>query len=147
MPCKIDYPVATLAQAAFRPLPPGLAQPQAGLIAAMSALMRLRTFLSDAHTRGLVGTGLLDREVTDPLLEERMHRLRTQVTAALALRSLLQELEIVEQAGLDDRLDLAPLVYRARTAGILNRREAGILLQINLEANEAKHALFFVSRL
>ena len=76
-----------------------------------------------------------------------MHRLRTQVTAALALRSLLQELEIVEQAGLDNRLDLAPLVYRARTAGILNRREAGILLQINLEANEAKHALFFVSRL
>ncbi len=57
-------------------------------------LLPLRTLLSDAHVRGLEGTGLLDREVTDPLLEERMHRIRAQLTAALALRSLLVDLGV-----------------------------------------------------
>ena len=110
----------------------------------MSAWLRLRLLVSDAHARGLAETGLLDRDVEDPLFEERMHRIRTQLTAALALRQILLELEI---KNVPATLDLAPLVTLAMQYGILGRRETGILMQLNNDANEANHDLFFGSRL
>ena len=108
------------------------------------ALLILRTFLSDAHARGLVGTGLLNREVTDPLLEERLVRIRAQITCALALRAVLTDLGFRDVPG---TIDLRPIVVVAEGYGILNRRHVAILLQINREANEAKHIVNFVSRL
>ena len=51
----------------------------------MSSWLRLRLLVSDAHAWALAATGLLDRDVEDLLFEERMHRIRTQLTAALAL--------------------------------------------------------------
>ena len=56
------------------------------------AKMMLRTFLSRAHARALQSTGLVDLEVSDSLLEERLIRIRAQVTAALALRVMLTEM-------------------------------------------------------
>ena len=108
------------------------------------ALLILRTFLSDAHARGLVATGLLNREVTDPLLEERLVRIRAQLTSALALRAILTDLGFRD---LPRTIDLRPIVAVAKGYGILNRRHVAILLQINKEANEAKHLVDFVSRL
>ena len=108
------------------------------------ALLILRTFLSDAHARGLVATGLLDREVTDRLLEERLVRIRAQITCALVLRAMLAELGFRDVPG---TIDLRPIVAVAERHGILNRRHVAILLQINTEANESKHLLDFVSRL
>ena len=42
------------------------------------AMLMLRTFLSTSHGRALEKTGLLDREVEDPLFEERMVRIRPE---------------------------------------------------------------------
>ena len=108
------------------------------------ALLILRTFLSDAHARGLEATGLLDREVTDPLLEERLVRIRAQITCALALRAMLTDLGFRD---MPRTIDLRDMVATCVLNGILNRRHASILLQINKEANEAKHVVDFVSRL
>ena len=105
--------------------------------------MLLCTFLGRAHARALEATGLLDREVTDPLLEERLIRIRAQITAALALRSVLAEMGFP----VPGTIDLCPLVEVARVNSILNRREAAVLLRINADANEAKHELEFRSRL
>ena len=107
------------------------------------AMMRLRTFLADAHARALAATGLLDREVADPLLEERLIRIRAQITASLAIREMLTEMEI----DLPATLDLRAMIHICHLIGIFGRREARILLQINREANEAKHELFFRPRL
>ena len=107
------------------------------------AMMLLRTFLGRAHARALEATGLLDREVTDPLREERLIRIRAQITAALALRSVLAEMGFPVPGS----IDLCPLVEVARVNSILNRREAAVLLRINADANEAKHELEFRSRL
>ena len=103
------------------------------------------------QSRGTSGTmwlslrlRLLDRDVEDPLFEERMHRIQTQLTSALALRQILFELEI---ENVPATLDLAPLVTLAMQYGILGRRETGILMQLNNDANEAKHDLIFQSRL
>ena len=106
-------------------------------------LLTLRAYLSSAHARGLVSTGLVDKEVMDPLAEERMHRIATQLSAALALRATLLELG---HEYLPNDTDLAPLVNMAERCGVLNRREAGILRHINQMAVEAKHRLDFVSR-
>ena len=73
-----------------------------------------------------------------------MHRIRTQLTSALALRQILLALEI---ENVPATLDLAPLVTLAMQCGILGRRETGILMQLNNDANEAKHELIFRSRL
>ena len=108
------------------------------------ALLILRSFLGDAHARGLVATGLMDREVTDRLLEERFVRIRAQITCALVLRAVLAELGFRDVPG---TIDLRPIVAVAERHGILNRRHVAILLQINTEANESKHLLDFVSRL
>ena len=107
------------------------------------AMVRLRTFLGRAHKRALEATGLLDREVTDPLLEERLIRIRAQITAALALRSVLTEMGF-EVPG---SVDLRPMVAIARYQGIINKRESAVLLDLNRGANEAKHELEFQSRL
>ena len=107
------------------------------------AMMRLRTFIGLAHARALEATGLLDREVIDPLLEERLIRIRAQITAALALRTLLTEMGFI----VPPSIDLRPMVATACDHHIINRREASILLQLNMEANEAKHELEFQSRL
>ncbi len=107
-------------------------------------LLPLRLLLSEAHAEALEGTGLLDRVVLDPLLEERMHRIRTQLTAALGLRSLLVEAGSEDLP--DQLMDLAPLVEEARTAGLLRPKAAAVLHQLNREAIDAKHALAFVPR-
>ena len=109
----------------------------------MSSWLRLRLLVRAAHARGLAATGLLDRDVEDPLFEERMHRIRTQLTSTLALRQILFELEI---DNVPATLDLAPLVTLAMQCGILGRKETGILMQVNDYANEAKHDLIFQSR-
>ena len=105
--------------------------------------MILRTFLGRAHARALQNTGLLDLEVADPLLEERLVRIRAQITAALAIRLVLTEMGFT----VPDSIDLRPLVDIGQQHGIFGAREAGVLLQINREANEAKHELVFASRL
>ena len=107
------------------------------------AMMMLRTFLANAHVRALQRTGLLDLEVSDPLLEERLIRIRTQITAALAIRLMLTEMGF----GVPDSVDLRPLVEICRAQEIFGDREVGVLLHINKEANEAKHQLVFPSRL
>ena len=112
-------------------------------IVLVMAMMLLRTFLGRAHASALEATGLLDREVTDPLLEERLIRIRAQITAALALRSVLAEMGFP----VPGTIDLCPLVEVARVNSILNRRQAAVLLRINADANEAKHELEFWSRL
>ena len=106
------------------------------------ALMKLRTFLSSRHEHALEHTGLLDEVVRDPLLEDRMVRIRAQITAALALHAKLEEMGF--QVAMT--IDLAPLVEVASEQEILSRKEAKVLMRINMEANEAKHALVFVPR-
>ena len=107
------------------------------------ALQSLRTFLSEAHARALVSTGLLDREVADPLLEERLTRINAQIIASLALHSMLTEMGYE----IDASMDLRPLVRFAEVQGLLGKREVGVLLTINRLANEAKHELVFRARL
>ena len=107
------------------------------------ALQSLRTFLSEAHARALVCTGLLDREVADPLLEERLTRINAQIIASLALHSMLTEMGYE----IDASIDLRPLVRLAEVQGLLGKREVGVLLTINRLANEAKHELVFRARL
>jgi len=106
------------------------------------AMMKLRTFLSSRHEHALEHTGLLDEVVRDPLLEERMVRIRAQITAALALHEKLSEMGF--QVAMT--IDLGPLVKVAEEHEILSPREAKVLMRINMEANEAKHALVFVPR-
>ena len=91
----------------------------------------------------LVPTGLLDREVADPLMEERLTRVRAQIIAALALHEQLTEMGYE----IDASIDLYPLVRFAQDHGILNQRQVGVLLKINSDANQAKHELIYVSRL
>ena len=107
------------------------------------AMMILRTFLSSAHERALQNTGILDLAVEDTLLEERLTRIRTQITAALAIRQVLTEMGF-EVPG---TIDLHPLVYISRVQKIFGPKEASILMNLNIEANEAKHQLVFASRL
>ena len=107
----------------------------------------LRAFLSDAHQRGLSGLSvLMDTSIADPQLEERLHRIRTHVMCAVALRTMLTGMGFGGPT-LSERLDLAPLIELAQTNGVLNRRERGILWDLNTMANEAKHDLVFRSRL
>ena len=110
---------------------------------AVMAMVSLRTFVSEAHARVLVTAGLLDREVADPLMEERLTRIRAQIIASLALHEQLTEMGFE----IDASIDLYPLVRFAQSYGILNQRQVGVLLQINMEANQAKHELHFASRL
>ena len=108
----------------------------------------LRVFLSAAHQRGLAGLSvLMDTEVEDPLLEERLHRIRAQVMAAVALRSLLVRMGFGEVSHLGNRLDLTHYIALAEFHGVINRREAGIFRAVNQMANEAKHELVFRARL
>ena len=107
------------------------------------AMLVLRTFLSDAMVRGLEHTGLLDREVCDPLLEERLNRIRRQLTAALVIHGALQELKI----DAPNTINLLPLIEICRHFDIIGRIEAKVLMDINGDANEAKHRLHFVSKL
>ena len=72
-----------------------------------------------------------------------MHRIITQITAALALRELLFELGVATT----DKLDLLPLIDLAISHEIITLKEGQILYQINYEANDAKHLLRFSSRL
>ena len=46
-----------------------------------------------------------------------------------------------------DSVDLRPLIEICRLQGIFGAREVGVLLDINREANEAKHQLVLPSRL
>lgn len=105
--------------------------------------LSLRCFLSEPHQRALEGSGLLDREAQDPLLDERLQRIRAQVAAALALASMLMEMGYP----MPNELDLLPMMRLARAEGILNRQVYGVLADLNREANEAKHQLRFRARL
>ena len=104
------------------------------------ALIPLRFLLSDAHGDALAPTGLLDRAVEDPLMEERFARIKAQLTAALALRATLRDLGVTPP----DTIDLVPLVRAAKP--LLTFKQANILLVLNREANEAKHLIAFRSR-
>ena len=110
------------------------------------AFMKLRTFLSSRHQFALEQTGLLDEVVRDPLLEERMVRIRAQITAALALHAKLTEMGFQVAQHSHMLMDLAHLVQVAEEQEIVTHREAKVLMRINLEANQAKHALVFVPR-
>lgn len=107
------------------------------------SMMKLRTFLSSRHAHALERTGLLDDEVADPLLEERMVRIRAQLTAALSLHGKLAEMGFEIDIS---KIDLAPLVKKAEEIEILSRREAKVMMAINRDANEAKHVLNFIAR-
>lgn len=107
------------------------------------ALLVLASFVSNAHARALVSSGLLNREVTDPLLEERLVRIRAQIVAGIALNEMLTEMGF----DVSRSIDLHFLVGVAVAHDILNKRQAGVLREINLLANEAKHELAFMSRL
>ena len=48
---------------------------------------------------------------------------------------------------IDASIDLYPKVRFAQSYGILNQGQVGVLLRINMEANQAKHELIFPSRL
>ena len=109
-------------------------------------MLKLRTFLSSRHAQVLEPTGLLDEEVRDPLLEERMVRIRAQITAAMVLNGKLEEMGFQVAQRRHMTIDLASLVALAEEQGVLTRKEAKVLMRINGEADEAKHALVFVSR-
>ena len=105
-------------------------------------MMKLRTFLSSRHEHALEETGLLDEVVQDPLLDERMVRIRAQLTAALALHAKLTEIGFQ----IEGTIDLAPLVRVAEEHELYSSKATKVLMRINAEANEAKHALHFVPR-
>ena len=86
--------------------------------------------------------GLLDQEVEDPFLDERMVRIRAQLTAALALQKKLEAMGFP----LGNDLELASLVKFSQDQELMTRKEASILMQLNKEANEAKHKLIFLPR-
>ena len=75
-------------------------------------------------------------------VDQPVQRLRAQLTAALALRRLLLDMGF---ENLPEQLDLVPLVAVAQGAKLLHPRAAGILLRLNRDANEANHALDFIS--
>ena len=104
----------------------------------------MRILLSDAHARALAAKSrLLDTPVQDPLMEERLLRIRTQIVCALVLRTILGEMGY----DLPEELDLLPLLDIARRADVLSRREGTIFAVLNAQANQAKHWLDFRSRL
>ena len=107
------------------------------------AVLRLALLVSRAHQRALHACGILERSVQDFLFEERLLRIQAQLTAAIAIREILTEMGFE----VPNTIDLAPLVEIAGTECIFNRRECDVLLQINREANEAKHDMVFRSRI
>ena len=113
-------------------------------------MVNLRPFLSDEHQHGLRAIArLLDDEVGDPLYAERIQRIHTQIIVGLVLRNILRDLVSGDQVpppSSDESLDLRPLVEAALQFRIIGRRESGILLELNRQANEAKHQLFFIPR-
>ena len=108
------------------------------------AWLRLRTFLSYLAARGLPRWLVDHVEVRDPLSEERLIRIPAQLTAALALREQLAEVDVQD---LPPNIDLRRYLRDAHGLGLIGRREHGSLMQINADANEAKHELAFVSKL
>ena len=107
-------------------------------------MVTLRSLLSAAHQRGLTSLGrLLDEDADDSFYAERIQRIQTQVIAAIALQRILRDMGFHAS----NELDLFYLINMAVTQGLLNRREAGILRELNRLANEAKHQLIFQSRL
>ena len=114
------------------------------------ALLSLKTFVS-FFLQERLPDWLLDKEVLDPLLEERLLRIRAQLTAALALREILQDLEIRRhdgsRAAYIEEMDLNRLAREAFTTGLIHKSEMNCLLHINKEANEAKHMFAFRSSL
>ena len=67
------------------------------------------------------------KQHTDPLLEERLSRIRSQVIAALALREVLGDMGFP----LPHEFGLLPLIRLAKDHGIQSYREANILIDIN----------------
>ena len=113
------------------------------------AMMILRTFLGLRHAHALEkcmgfgeDPGLLDVEVQDPFLDERMVRIRAQLTAALALQRKLEEMGFP----VENEMELASLVNLSQEQELMTRKEAKVLMQINAEGNEAKHRLVFLPR-
>ena len=106
----------------------------------------LRSFLSTRHVNILERTGLLDRPVTDPLLEERFVHIRLQILSALVLRDALIEVGNEEVSGWNS-IDLLPMIALAKRVGILDERGAAIFRVLNTRGNIAKHELEFRSRL
>ena len=107
---------------------------------------KLRTFLSRRHVVALERTGLLDRPVMDPLLEERFQHIRLQILSALVLRQALVEVGCEEVAQWNS-IDLLPMIARAAAIGVLDDKGAKIFRTLNQRGNIAKHELVFQSLL
>ena len=105
----------------------------------------LRTFLSPRHVDALERTGLLDRQVTDPRLEERFLHIRLQILSALVLREALMEVGVEDPRW--NSIDLLPIIALARKVGILDARGAAIFRDFNKKGNIAKHEMEFRSLL
>ena len=108
----------------------------------------LRTFLSRRHVDALERTGLLDRPVMDPLLEERFLHIRLQILSALVLREALVEVGVQSVGGWNS-IDLLQMIALASNwrVGVLDARGAAIFRDLNRRGNIAKHELEFRSLL
>ena len=109
----------------------------------MAALWTLRPLLRIRHAPMFEPGGIADFVFVDDGLEERMHRILTQLVAH---RAILAKMRV----GLPDfpppeSLLLAIDVARAMGGG--TRVQARILHNVNQLANEAKHELNLQSRL
>ena len=107
----------------------------------------LRAFLSNRHQRAFTPWGIIDRVVDDPQVGERMHYFMAQVTAAYGLRSALEDIGVEVRLRDRNSLDLCPLAQLARHHQLITRVEYRILMEINDQANTAKHQVRFPSRL
>ena len=87
---------------------------------------------------------MADRQIDDPLMEERVLRFQAQIVAAHTLIAILRENGISHRYNTTDLLDLVELAFHHRLIGGTARR---CLLDINSAANEAKHRLDFRSRM
>ena len=108
------------------------------------SMFSLSQLLSIAQQVRIQGSPMLDKVVTDPQLDERMHRILTQVTAAYVLRNLLEQVGVHVTS---NSLDLLPLSRLALNIGLIGTREYELFESLNRRANEAKHKIVFRPRL
>ena len=99
------------------------------------AMMTARMFVREGHEK-VLPDWLLDAVVEDQFLDVRMMRFRAQITLAHAIRQQLIEMGYPAAKEL---VNLRPLVQLCQKEGILQHKQANVLMRINFEGNEAKH--------
>ena len=87
--------------------------------------------------------GVADEIVVDPLLEERMHLILTQLVAFQAVVQMIRQ----RAPMLNPPDSLFNAISVAEDLGLIVSREAGVLRAVNRAGNQAKHALALNSRL